>query len=92
MADIEVINAFRLMRVQNRQLIAIAHSHPRTAARPSETDLAEMHYPEAAMVIVSFEHGEPDMAAWMIDAGIAAGYREIEIELFQYHELGSLFL
>jgi [CysO sulfur-carrier protein]-S-L-cysteine hydrolase len=43
---------------QNGQdLLAIYHSHPDGPPHPSETDIAEAYYPEAAAVIW-FRHGE----------------------------------
>jgi proteasome lid subunit RPN8/RPN11 len=81
MADAEVLDAFRAMREQDLQLLAIVHSHPRTSTQPSETDLAEMHYPSAAMVIVSFALSTPEASAWLLDAGKPCGYREIVIDV-----------
>ena len=64
MADPEVIMAMRSIREANHELLAIVHSHPRTPPRPSATDLAELHYPRAAMLIVSFADTVPSLQAW----------------------------
>lgn len=61
-----VIAAFRHMEARNWRLGAIVHSHPRTAATPSMTDLRESHYPSALMVICSFATAEPELRAWAI--------------------------
>jgi proteasome lid subunit RPN8/RPN11 len=69
-----VIAAFRHMEARNWRLGAIVHSHPRTAATPSLTDLRESHYPSALMVICSFAENEPELRAWAIaprDGGLA---------------------
>lgn len=49
----QLIGAMRRMRARGEQLQAIVHSHPRAAAEPSETDIAEASYPEVVYLIVS---------------------------------------
>jgi proteasome lid subunit RPN8/RPN11 len=71
-----VIAAFRHMEARNWRLGAIVHSHPRTAATPSMTDLREAHYPSALMVICSFAQAEPDLRAWAI-APRERGYAQV---------------
>ena len=48
--------------------VAIYHSHPRSPADPSQTDINLAHYPHWLYVIVSLA-GEPDMRAWRIADG-----------------------
>jgi proteasome lid subunit RPN8/RPN11 len=48
--------------------VAIYHSHPRSPAEPSQTDINLAHYPHWLYVIVSLA-GEPDMRAWRIADG-----------------------
>ena len=48
--------------------VAIYHSHPRSPAEPSQTDINLAHYPHWIYVIVSLA-GEPDMRAWRIADG-----------------------
>ena len=48
--------------------VAIYHSHPRSAAEPSQTDINLAHYPHWLYVIVSLA-GEPEMRAWRIEDG-----------------------
>jgi proteasome lid subunit RPN8/RPN11 len=48
--------------------VAIYHSHPRSPAEPSQTDINLAHYPHWTHVIVSLA-GEPDLRAWKIADG-----------------------
>ena len=48
--------------------VAIYHSHPRSAAEPSQTDINLAHYPHWTYVIVSLD-GEPTVRAWRIADG-----------------------
>ena len=48
--------------------VAIYHSHPRSPAEPSQTDINLAHYPHWTYVIVSLA-GEPEMRAWRIADG-----------------------
>ncbi len=48
--------------------VAIYHSHPRSAAEPSQTDINLAEYPEYLYVIVSLA-AEPGVRAWRIEDG-----------------------
>ena len=48
--------------------VGIYHSHPRSAAEPSQTDINLAHYPDWSYLIVSLE-GEPEVRVWRIVAG-----------------------
>jgi proteasome lid subunit RPN8/RPN11 len=48
--------------------VAIYHSHPRSGAEPSQTDINLAHYPHWTYVIVSLA-GEPEVRAWKIADG-----------------------
>ncbi len=48
--------------------VAIYHSHPRSPAEPSQTDINLAHYPHWTYLIVSLA-GEPDVRAWRIADG-----------------------
>ena len=48
--------------------VAVYHSHPRSAAEPSQTDVNLAHYPSWLYVIVSLD-GDPDVRAWTIANG-----------------------
>ncbi len=73
------IDAMRRMREAGEELIAIYHSHPHSAALPSETDLQEAQYPDAVYLIVSLNtEGVMEMAAFRIIEGQA---RQMALEL-----------
>ena len=48
--------------------VAIYHSHPRSAAEPSQTDINLAHYPHWRYLIVSLAD-EPVVRAWRIEDG-----------------------
>ncbi len=48
--------------------VGIYHSHPRSAAEPSQTDINLAHYPHWTYLIVSLA-GEPEVRAWRIADG-----------------------
>lgn len=51
--------------------VAIYHSHPRSSAEPSQTDVNTAMYPHWLYVIVSLESDEPRVRAWRIrDGGV----------------------
>ncbi len=75
----EVLAAFRDMEACGWRLGAIAHSHPVTAAVPSETDLREAHYRDALMLIVSLAGDMPVMRAWQIVPTETATWTVIEV-------------
>ncbi len=49
--------------------VGIYHSHPRSAAEPSQTDINLAHYPHWAYLIVSLAEAEPVIRAWRIADG-----------------------
>jgi proteasome lid subunit RPN8/RPN11 len=57
----------RRLRGSGREVIGVYHSHPRSAATPSATDIADSHYPEFVYVIVSLADPQhPDVRAFRI--------------------------
>lgn len=50
---LEHIKLNRRLRGSGRAVIGAYHSHPHSAAEPSELDIAEAHYPEFVHIIVS---------------------------------------
>ncbi|MDO8446759.1 MAG: M67 family metallopeptidase [Deltaproteobacteria bacterium] len=53
MEPAEQFRAFKEMRAEGLELLAIYHSHPTSPAYPSQTDVRLAFYPEAVYVIVS---------------------------------------
>jgi len=51
----DVFAAFKEMRGRGEQLLGIYHSHPHSAAHPSEIDIRQAYYPEAVYFIMSLE-------------------------------------
>lgn len=62
-----VIASFKAMDAEGWMLGAIVHSHPRTPATPSRTDLREAQYPSALMMIGSFGSDPPLFRLWAIE-------------------------
>lgn len=49
--------------------VGVYHSHPRSAAKPSQTDINMAQYPEWTWLIISLEHVEAEIRAWKIAHG-----------------------
>lgn len=62
---------------EDLRLVGAYHSHPAGHPIPSERDIREAYYPDAAQLIVGLAGLEPELAAWHIDSG-----RVSRIELF----------
>ena len=65
----EQLAAFQLFEAKGIQLVGIYHSHPNGPQGPSETDIGEAYYPEAAYLIWQPKHGEWRCRAFRIDQG-----------------------
>ncbi len=63
----DLIAAVQSLRVRGAEILAIYHSHPRWAAVPSRTDLAENHYGEVPRIIVSLAGETPEVRVWRLD-------------------------
>ena len=62
--------AIRRVRTEGRTIVGAYHSHPRSAAVPSPTDVSEAHYPEFVYLIVSLANpGGPEVQAYAISDG-----------------------
>ena len=63
----DLFAAQRAMRDRGEQLLAIYHSHPRSAdPKPSETDVRLAYYPSAVYLIVGLGDKEPCLRAFRI--------------------------
>ncbi len=49
--------------------VGIYHSHPRSPAEPSQTDINLAHYPHWSYLIVSLANEEAAVRAWKIEEG-----------------------
>jgi [CysO sulfur-carrier protein]-S-L-cysteine hydrolase len=65
----------RRLRGTDRAIVGAYHSHPRSAAAPSPSDIGEAYDPELVYVIVSLANVEPEVRAWRIAEGIASEVR-----------------
>jgi [CysO sulfur-carrier protein]-S-L-cysteine hydrolase len=64
----EHIAIMKDLRIRGRSVLGAYHSHPRTAAFPSATDVAEAHYErDFVYVIVSLEREPPDVRAYRLE-------------------------
>lgn len=51
----EQFKAFKEMRNEGLELLAIYHSHPTSQAHPSQTDVRLAYYPDAVYIIASMQ-------------------------------------
>lgn len=49
----DIFQAQKRMRARGEKLLGIYHSHPRSAAYPSPTDIEQAYYPEVVYLIIS---------------------------------------
>ena len=63
----DLIAAVQSLRARDAEILAIYHSHPRWAAIPSKTDLAENHYGDLPRIIVSLLGETPETRIWRLD-------------------------
>lgn len=63
----EQFRAFKEIRNEGLELLAIYHSHPTSGAYPSQTDVRLAFYPEAVYLIVSLQKvGNPEVKGFRI--------------------------
>jgi len=63
----EQFRAFKEIRNEGLELLAIYHSHPTSPSYPSQTDVRLAFYPEAIYVIVSLQKvGNPEIKGFRI--------------------------
>jgi proteasome lid subunit RPN8/RPN11 len=61
--------ALREARRRGLDVVGFYHSHPRSAATPSETDLAEASYPDYLSLIVGLGSERPDVRLYRFTEG-----------------------
>jgi len=77
----EQLRVFNEMDETGLELVAIYHSHTRSPAYPSNTDVSLAYYPEAAYLIVSLADADkPELRAFRIVDGKVS---ETELEITQ---------
>lgn len=62
----DLYEVLRPMDDEDRELVAIYHSHPASAPVPSPTDRAEARWPRALYVLASWRTGAPELHAYRI--------------------------
>lgn len=64
------IRALRDARAAGLELVGFYHSHPRSAAYPSESDLKESVYPGSVHLIAGVSDGLPHLRLFSLDGGV----------------------
>ena len=76
----EQLRAFQRFEAEGTDLIGIYHSHPAGPAQPSETDIAEAYYPDAAYLIWALDIEGWKCRAFQLADGL---FQEVEIRIDQ---------
>jgi proteasome lid subunit RPN8/RPN11 len=63
------IDARREARAHGLDVVGFYHSHPRSAAVPSPTDLEEASYPDHLYLIVGLASAQPEVRLYRLTAG-----------------------
>ena len=71
--------ALKRARAEGREIVGAYHSHPRSPAIPSATDLAEAHYEEFFYVIASLAADQPDVRVYRLVSG--PGFEDLGFEI-----------
>jgi [CysO sulfur-carrier protein]-S-L-cysteine hydrolase len=71
----DLIEAHLAFRARNADLLAIYHSHPRSSAMPSRTDLELNFHGDVPRIIISLLGKVPEMRIWRLDE---SSYEELE--------------
>src|SRR5262245_53416718 len=58
--------AFKDMREQGLDVLAVYHSHPTSPPVPSKKDLEQNYSPEVVNFIISFASTEPEIRGWWL--------------------------
>ncbi len=74
----DLIKAFRLMRQERLELLAIYHSHPTTPAEPSRTDLAQNYYGALPHLIISLLSDPPEVRAFRLGSD---SYEQVQLHV-----------
>jgi desampylase len=63
------LDALRTARHRGLDVVGFYHSHPRSGAKPSPTDLAEATYPDHLFLIVGLGEDPPDVGLYRFSSG-----------------------
>ena len=63
----DLIAAVQALRARGEEILALYHSHPKTDALPSKTDLRENYYGDVPRIIISLAGPEPVVRTWRLD-------------------------
>ena len=69
MDPLEQLRLQKAMRAEGAELVAIYHSHTRSPAYPSPTDVQQATYPDTWYVLVSLAQEPPSVRAFRIRDG-----------------------
>ncbi len=82
MDEKQQINAFATMRNKNEELFAIYHSHPKSPATPSTTDIKLATYPDAVYLIISLNtKGVLEIRGFKINEKSTETLQELDLSL-----------
>ncbi|MEO5378936.1 MAG: M67 family metallopeptidase [Magnetococcus sp. DMHC-6] len=66
----EQIQLFAKLREENREVVAIYHSHPNATGQPSTMDLEQINYPNALYLIIGLgTDGRLDLNGFLLEEG-----------------------
>lgn len=72
------LGVLRGARAKGLDVVGFYHSHPRSDARASPTDIAEISYPGYLYLIIGLGSEPPDVRAFIPDAGVMT---EVEVRI-----------
>jgi [CysO sulfur-carrier protein]-S-L-cysteine hydrolase len=77
------IDLQRELRRGSLAVVGAYHSHPRSPAEPSPSDVEEASYPDFIHLIVSMLPPAPDVRAYRITRGVVTALRLTDVEEWQ---------
>jgi proteasome lid subunit RPN8/RPN11 len=74
----QLFACLRTCKQEGLHWLGVVHSHPTAPAVPSETDVAEWHYPALSYWVLSLAGPVPQLKAYRFSAG---GFSEVEYDV-----------
>lgn len=62
----DLLQAHRMMRIEGLEHLAVYHSHPTSAPRPSRKDLERNPFDSMIHLIISLAGSQPEVQAWFL--------------------------